>query len=235
MLSGKRFKSGFTLLELMVVVTIIAILAAVITANFMEAKAKARDAERQSNIRELKSAIELYKNKYGLYPEACNGETVVTAPTPNWSGQIGSNYACADGTNNYIVDLAPEFIQTLPVDKKVKDGDRGYVYTVNKDRTIYKLKAKGTVETETVDYTHPLKSCDIRVGSHGGVLESGTFEEAGLCSTVSFSYGNIATDCKDVSSGSDWQTSYGAWGGFAEVDSGSNAVKYRSTTGIICR
>lgn len=239
---GRKFTAGFTLLELMVVVSVVAILAAVITANLMEAKAKARDTERQANIRELKSAIELYKNKYGEYPSPCetiDGENgISTSAKANWAGQIGSIYACDDGSNNYIVDLAPEFIQTLPVDKKVNNNTNGYVYTTNSDRTIYKLKAKGTVETERVGYTHPLKSCDIRSPSNEAYpysLIDTNFERAGICSRVSFAGNNIAPACID-SPGGEWRTSYGAWGGFAELGKQPQVfARYARTAEIICR
>lgn len=237
MLIGRKIKLGFTLLEILVVVSIIGILAAVVTANLMGAKASARDAERQANIRDLKNAIELYKNKYGVYPDACNGPTGSGAV--KWSGQINSGFSCSDGSNNYIVDLAPEFISVLPVDPKLKGSKSGYVYTVNSDKTVFKLKAMNTVETENVDYTHPLKSCDIRVGlnSSGGLVSS-NYLEAGLCSRMAS--GNFPPSCggggSDGGGSLEWRTSYGAWGGFAEKTTvGQEFQKFKDTTNIICR
>ena len=60
----KKIK-GFTLIEVLVTVSIISILAAVIAINSVDAGKQSRDEKRQADIRNLQSALELYKNKYG--------------------------------------------------------------------------------------------------------------------------------------------------------------------------
>jgi len=53
-------KKGFTLIELLVVISIIGILATLLMANFFSAAARARDAVRKSDIKQLQKALELY-------------------------------------------------------------------------------------------------------------------------------------------------------------------------------
>lgn len=61
-------KKGFTLIELLVVVSIIALLSSVVLASLSAARSKARDAKRISDIRQIRNALELYRNDYGSYP-----------------------------------------------------------------------------------------------------------------------------------------------------------------------
>ena len=56
----KRSEGGFTLIELLVVIAIIAILAAMLLPSFGKAKATAKRADCQSNLRQLGLAMELY-------------------------------------------------------------------------------------------------------------------------------------------------------------------------------
>jgi prepilin-type N-terminal cleavage/methylation domain-containing protein len=62
-LSQKR--SGFTLIEVMVVITIIGLLASVVLSAMTTARAKARDTTRVQSVKELQKALELYRNANG--------------------------------------------------------------------------------------------------------------------------------------------------------------------------
>ncbi|USN88916.1 MAG: prepilin-type N-terminal cleavage/methylation domain-containing protein [Candidatus Nomurabacteria bacterium] len=152
----KRSVAGFTFVEMLVVIAVIGVLAAVIYPNFSQSSAVARDAKRKADLRELQAAIELYKQKNGRYPEGCKGPT--TNLTTVWSGHSGT-FACASG-NQYIIDLAPEFISVLPQDPKLNGANSGYVYAVNDTGSVYKIMALGTVETETVTQSDDFFRCD---------------------------------------------------------------------------
>ena len=68
--SPLRFERGFTLVELMVVVAIIALIAAVIIPNYVHARAQAAVAQTQANLKQIATALELYYGDNQAYPRA---------------------------------------------------------------------------------------------------------------------------------------------------------------------
>ncbi len=66
-MKGQR---GFTLIEMMVVVAIIAILAALLIPNFSRARAQAQTATCISNLKTIGTALELYYTDHQYYPTA---------------------------------------------------------------------------------------------------------------------------------------------------------------------
>ena len=81
---------GFTLVELLIVVIILAILAAIIVPQFSASTNDAKAAALQSNLANMRSAIEFYYQEHGEYP----GEKVATGAT------CGSGAAVTAGAAN---------------------------------------------------------------------------------------------------------------------------------------
>jgi prepilin-type N-terminal cleavage/methylation domain-containing protein len=62
-------KKGFTLIELMIVIAIIAILAAILVPNFLRARAQGQFTSCQSNCKNIGTALEMYStDNSGHYP-----------------------------------------------------------------------------------------------------------------------------------------------------------------------
>ena len=61
-------KKGFTLIELLVVIAIIGILATVSVIALQASRARARDSKRLADIKQLQSALALYKHDANTYP-----------------------------------------------------------------------------------------------------------------------------------------------------------------------
>lgn len=65
----KQVQKGFTIIELLIVIAIIAILATLVLTNFQGAQAKGRDATRQSDVNSMYQKLEEYHNENGAYPQ----------------------------------------------------------------------------------------------------------------------------------------------------------------------
>lgn len=61
-------KSGFTLVELLVVISIIGILTMVTVGSFSESQKKSRDAARKANLRSLSESLNLFYADNGYFP-----------------------------------------------------------------------------------------------------------------------------------------------------------------------
>jgi prepilin-type N-terminal cleavage/methylation domain-containing protein len=61
-------RRGFTLVELLVSMAVIAILSTVVYATMSSVRAKARDTERISELEQLRVAFRLLKDQTGAYP-----------------------------------------------------------------------------------------------------------------------------------------------------------------------
>lgn len=63
----KAKTSGFTLIELLVVISIISLLSALLLSNFVGVRQRGRDGQRKSDLRQIQSALELYRADNGTY------------------------------------------------------------------------------------------------------------------------------------------------------------------------
>ena len=67
-------RSGFTIVELLIVIVVIAILAAITIVAYNGIQARANDSRRANEIAGIKKALELYKIDNGVYPPACGAD-----------------------------------------------------------------------------------------------------------------------------------------------------------------
>jgi general secretion pathway protein G len=90
--AGRRRQRGFTLIEIMVVIAIIGILAALIVPKIMSRPDQARRVAAQQDIATVMQALKLYRLDNGRYPSQDQGiqalvEKPTTDPVPNnWKG-----------------------------------------------------------------------------------------------------------------------------------------------------
>jgi len=125
-------QQGFTLLELLIVIVIIGILALIIVPGLASGPKRARDAQRKSDLRAVKNALETYYNDNTAYPPGDYsglGTYLVTAYIPSMpqdpkSGNPGYTYTptpsgCAAGAcTSYTLDATLENNK----DSQIKSG-----------------------------------------------------------------------------------------------------------------
>jgi prepilin-type N-terminal cleavage/methylation domain-containing protein len=169
---------GFTLVELMVVVSVIGILSSIIYANFGAGRAAARDDVRKSALKEVQLALELYKAQYGSYPAAgCSaGAGVWVGPGP--VGSMPSGTAC----DTYIAGLTPDFIATLPIDPS-RENESGIGYYYQSNGTGYKLINNAIERKLVASYDDEYARCPSQGGSCSAATpptnEYGVYSSAG--------------------------------------------------------
>lgn len=72
MTSLKTKQSGFTIVELLIVIVVIGILAALVITTFNGIQQKGRDTERQTDIKAIHGQLEAYYAQSGYYPTFTN-------------------------------------------------------------------------------------------------------------------------------------------------------------------
>lgn len=96
-------RSGFTLIEVLIVVVIMAVLAATIIPQFTTSTKDAEDSQIDFNLHTLRSQIELYKVQHqGSYPAITNNLEALTVKTN------------ADGTTTGTPTIGPYLVE-VPV------------------------------------------------------------------------------------------------------------------------
>jgi prepilin-type N-terminal cleavage/methylation domain-containing protein len=95
----KNERKGFTLIEILIVVAIIAILASVVLVGLGPTQQAGRDARRLSDIREVQNALELFYNKCGFYPGSVSGAGVCAVGQPGTAATWAQLQATLTGAN----------------------------------------------------------------------------------------------------------------------------------------
>ena len=78
----KQLQKGFTIVELLIVIVVIGILAALVLNTFSGVQRRARDTERQTDINSVATQLEVYYNDNGFYPTLADLQD--STPTTGW-------------------------------------------------------------------------------------------------------------------------------------------------------
>ncbi len=116
--------NGFTIGELLIVVVVIGILAAIVTVAYTGITGQARDSKRSADLKSVQNALELYYIDKGGYPR-CGSTGPNTPPVLN-SGTLSS--CLAD-------DLVPQYMSVLPVDPTNDGAQYAYRYAAGYKKT----------------------------------------------------------------------------------------------------
>ena len=127
--------AGFTIVEMLIVVTILAMLAGILIPVLEDSASTSRDARRAADLKSVQASLEAYKRVNGVYPTT-GGQ---------WDVEDGT--AADYGSTGYIPGLVPSFLPALPSDPHDATtlGTDGYAFC--SDGTDYKFIAKNTPES----------------------------------------------------------------------------------------
>lgn len=103
-------RKGFTFIELLVVITIIAVLTSAALVSFRTTNRNARDSKRKADLEQIRSGLEICRVETGTYPGgvteggsiSCGGQVYLNlVPSDPRTGQPGYGYTYAyDALNN---------------------------------------------------------------------------------------------------------------------------------------
>ena len=113
---------GFTIVELLIVIVVIAILAAITVVAYNGVQQRARDAERNIEMGTIEKALSLYFIDNGSYPTCSN-----TLYVP---GNPGGGCSVSAITNS----LVPKYLSAMP-DDPLNTGNDKYMYAFGFKKT----------------------------------------------------------------------------------------------------
>lgn len=102
MLERLRNERGITLVELMVVVTIIAIIAAIAISLYQDVQKKARLSADQEMVANLRSAVAIYYGKNnGVFPGSLGSINTLVIPAPSYQCTVAPTFDTSNGKISY--------------------------------------------------------------------------------------------------------------------------------------
>lgn len=152
-----NLKFGFTLIELMVVISIIAILSVIVFASFDDARSQARDKVRMNDLKQVQVALNLYRAQNGQYPsQGCGSGNDFAG-----AGTVASGFEKCD---SYINGLVPDYIEVLPIDPNgTSEAGKGFYYRSNGDS--YKFMVVGVEAIKVSGAGDALARCPVEEGA----------------------------------------------------------------------
>ena len=81
---------GFTLLEIMVVLVIIGVLAAIVAPRFIQRADEAKVTATRAQMSNIAQALKLYRLQHGRYPTTSEGLQALVTPGPNGKHYLDS-------------------------------------------------------------------------------------------------------------------------------------------------
>lgn len=104
MFDFRKLKNGFSLIELLVVISIIGVLSAILMMNFVGTRERSRDSQKIQDLNSLKSALRMYYNDNQAYPESKS--VILGSGFTGYMANIGDtnfSYSRPNGSDSFII------------------------------------------------------------------------------------------------------------------------------------
>lgn len=142
---AERRKSGFTLIEVLIVVVIMAVLAATVIPQFSESTTEAKASTLKFNLHTLRAQIQLYKAQHGAWP--VNLTDQLTKKTTTSGAITGSASELKWGP--YIVGNLPN--EPFSEKNTITPGSAPFTTATGSGGWLYD-SATGTIAANHADY-----------------------------------------------------------------------------------
>ena len=120
--------NGFTLIEILVAATILAVLAAIGFVSYASINQRSRDSKRKSDVEQIRQALEMYRSDNGYYPATGAG---------SWTD--------ASGLSSVLVST---YLPAVPADPKSADQVYRYQATNATGGNYYGYCVSALLESE---------------------------------------------------------------------------------------
>jgi prepilin-type N-terminal cleavage/methylation domain-containing protein len=145
MLVMKTKNEGFTLVELLVVITIIAVMVAIGVVIYSQAQKTARKARRIADLKSIQKAVETYYSQNGAYPKTSD-------TTPSVFSECTAAWATTKSNDAVVPGLVPSFMPALPRDPQMRSSTGKSCYGYISDGKEYKIMDREIEEFSAEDY-----------------------------------------------------------------------------------
>lgn len=149
----QKISSGFSLIEILVVIVIISMLVTIGSVSYQSINKDGRDARRKADLEQIRGALELYRSNNGVYP----------------TSDPSHSFGMAFGTGG-IVDATNTYMSKIPQDPR---SSQSYYYGVSSGDYVIFAKLEGSsscsdsVITDDCEQTTGIQACNYCLGPYG--------------------------------------------------------------------
>lgn len=145
-----RLQTGFSLVELLITISIIAVLVAMGIASYATLNKQSRDAKRKSDLEQIRAALEMYRADNGSYPSVGSG-----------------SWVAASSATDALIGLTPSLVTTyIPVIPSDPKTTQTYMYrATNSSSGIY----YGYCVSAAMESENPSDTCTPSTGQTYGL------------------------------------------------------------------